>query len=272
MGCRPPDFRIYDDAMKPDPDKPLRESLPRQLFALIPCAGSGSRAGAAQPKQYQRLLGQAMIRHTLAAFRALPSPLAGLWVVVSPDDTGFAGACPDFNRANEVLLRQGGPTRASSVLNSLNAMLADSGGGQSGAVHPLDWILVHDAARCLIEPAQIQALISACRHDSVGGLLAQRLPDTLKCGGSGRVTATLDRSDKWLAQTPQMFRAGALAAALQSADQSVTDESSAMEAMGFSPRLVPGSVQNFKVTYPEDFAVAEAILAHRQRATAGVFA
>ncbi|MDB5890995.1 MAG: 2-C-methyl-D-erythritol 4-phosphate cytidylyltransferase [Polaromonas sp.] len=269
---RRPDFRIYDDLMTPDPAKPLRAPWQRQLFALIPCAGSGSRARTAQPKQYQRLLGDAMVMHTLAAFRALPSGLAGLWVVVSPDDTGFAHACPDFPRPHEVLLHAGGESRAVTVRNGLAAMLARGAAGEPGGADPLDWVLVHDAARCLVEPEQIEALVMACQGDPVGGLLAQPLPDTLKCGASGRVASTLDRSDKWLAQTPQMFRVGALAEALRLAGAGVTDESSAMEAMGFSPRLVPGNAQNFKVTYPEDFAMAEAILASRQRAAPRVFA
>lgn len=234
-----------------------------RLFALIPCAGNGSRAGTATPKQYQQLLGQTMVGHTLEAFRALGAPLAGLWVVISPDDMAFAKACPGFNRQNEVLLPAGGATRAVTVLNGLKAMLDASPGGMNVA-NPLDWVLVHDAARCLITPAQIMALVEACRDDDVGGLLAQQLPDTLKSGAGGRVLATIDRSDKWLAQTPQMFRIGALIAALQAAGDTVTDESSAMEARGLAPRLVSGSAQNFKVTYPQDFALAEAILASRK--------
>ncbi len=78
---------------------------------------------------------------------------------------------------------------------------------EAGAVAP-DWVLVHDAARCLVTPEQIDALIDACEDDAVGGLLALKLPDTLKAETDGRVSATLDRSDKWLAQTPQMFRIG----------------------------------------------------------------
>ena len=134
-----------------------------------------------------------------------------------------------------------------------------------------DWVLVHDAARCLITPVQINALIDACLPDEVGGLLALPLPDTLKSAGpTGRVAATIDRADKWLAQTPQMFRAGLLHDALEArAAQNfdgITDEASAIEAAGLRPLLVPGSAQNFKVTYPQDFALAEAIFwqrAHR---------
>ena len=106
----------------------------------------------------------------------------------------------------------------------------------------------------------VSDLVEACRDDPVGGLLAHRLADTLKAEQDGRVAATVARGDKWLAQTPQMFRIGALRQALQAVGEQVTDESSAMEAMGWQPRLVPGSARNFKVTYPEDFALAEALL------------
>ena len=154
----------------------------------------------------------------------------------------------------------GGETRRDSVYNGLVAAMA--------AVAADDWVLVHDAARCLVTPAQIDALIDACRDDAVGGLLALPLADTLKRAEDGRVAATLDRGDKWLAQTPQMFRIGPLAAALRLALQAdaaaITDEASAMEAAGLQPLLVRGSAQNFKVTYPEDFALAEAILRSRQ--------
>jgi 2-C-methyl-D-erythritol 4-phosphate cytidylyltransferase len=124
-----------------------------------------------------------------------------------------------------------------------------------------DWVLVHDAARCLIEPAQVEALIAACEHDAVGGLLAHRLPDTLKAATpDGRVAATLARADKWLAQTPQMFRLGLLCDALERAGEAVTDEAGAIEAMGLAPLLVDGSARNFKVTYTGDFELAEALL------------
>ena len=249
------DFRIYDEAMTTVATKP-------RFFALIPCAGNGSRAGSIVPKQYQLLAGRAMVWHTLQAFRALRSSLSGVWVLVSEKDDGFTSACPDFHPAHGVVLPKGGPTRAATVLNGLKALLAHT-------ALPTDWVLVHDAARCLITPAQITGLMTACQDDAVGGLLAQPLPDTLKSGAAGRVTATLDRDGKWLAQTPQMFRIGALIAALEgaiSSGHSVTDESSAMEVSGAQPLLVPGSAQNFKVTYPEDFALAEAILLARSAA------
>lgn len=155
----------------------------------------------------------------------------------------------------------GGDSRASSVCNGLQALLALG-------VAADDWVLVHDAARCLVTPQQINALLDACWSDPVGGLLALPLPDTLKVGVDGRVAATLERSDKWLAQTPQMFRVGALHAALLAAAArgfaGVTDEASAMEMAGQRPLLVPGSGHNFKITYASDFALAEALLRSRQ--------
>jgi 2-C-methyl-D-erythritol 4-phosphate cytidylyltransferase len=133
--------------------------------------------------------------------------------------------------------------------------------------HTQDWVLVHDAARCLITPAQINQVMDACLDDDVGGLMALKLPDTLKQEAAGRVSATVDRADKWLAQTPQMFRIGALLQALEQAGDEVTDEASAMEMQGLAPKLIPGSAQNFKVTYPEDFALAQALILSRKTAT-----
>ena len=191
-----------------------------------------------------------MVLHTLAAFAAV-ARLHQTWVVVAAGDTFF-----DTQAAAVRVAHCGGATRAQSVLNGLGALQAQGAAAS-------DWVLVHDAARCLVTPAQIDALIDACQHDPVGGLLALPLPDTLKQAQAERVAQTVDRRDKWLAQTPQMFRLGALQQALASAGDAVTDESSAMEALGLAPRLVAGSAQNFKVTYPEDFALAEAVLRAR---------
>jgi len=198
--------------------------------------------------------GQPLVVHTLQAFAAV-TRLCRVLVVVAPGD--------DFlpvESARVEVADCGGTSRAASVFNGVNHLLA------RGA-WPHDWVLVHDAARCLVTPDQIDALIDACQHDAVGGLLAQPLADTLKSETDGRVAATVDRGDKWLAQTPQMFRLGALQAALADAARhgfaGITDEASAIEATGQRPLLVPGSAQNFKVTYPDDFALADAILRSR---------
>ena len=225
-----------------------------RCHALVPCAGSGSRAGTAQPKQYQPLAGRPLVQHTLAALGAV-ARIDRLLVVVAPGDGTLRQPGARWQLAD-----CGGATRAESVCNGLDHLLA------SGAA-PRDWVLVHDAARCLLTPALVDALIDACLPDAVGGLLALPLPDTLKRAQDGRVAATVERADKWLAQTPQMFRIGALRAALAphaaSGFAGITDEASAMEAAGQRPLLVRGSAQNVKITYPEDFALAQAVLQAR---------
>ena len=236
----------------PTPHSTPAQSDSARFWALIPCAGFGARSGAEVPKQYHPIAGQPMVMHTIAAF-AKVSRLAGTLVVVSEGDSFF-----DKRVATVLVASCGGPTRAASVFNGLSALL------ERGASRN-DWVLVHDAARCLIEAKQIDALIDVCATDKVGGLLALKLPDTLKSEIGGRVAATVARADKWLAQTPQMFRIGDLQQALLAAGDKVTDDASAMEVMGHAPLLVEGSAQNFKVTYPQDFAMAEALLLARHK-------
>ena len=222
-----------------------------RYFALIPCAGLGSRAGTAGPKQYERVAGQPMVWHTLSAFAGVKR-IARTLVVVAPGD-GFFERNPT---TSALVVPVGGPTRAATVTNGLRELR------RAGAVDN-DWVLVHDAARCLVTPRLIDRLIDACASDEVGGLLAHPLADTLKIGEGGRVAGTINRSDKWQAQTPQRFRLGMLRHALEGASEQITDESSAMEAMGLKPMLVEAGGHNFKVTYPEDFAMAEAVLRGR---------
>ena len=225
---------------------------PARLYALGPCAGVGGRAGASGPKQYAPLAGRSLVAHTLAAL-AQVARLRATLVVLSPTDAQFERHAPQF--AGWVS-RRGGARRAQTVANGLDELAA------RGA-RPNDWVLVHDAARCLVRPEWIDALIDACLDDLVGGLLALPLADTLKAERDGRVTATIDRRGKWQAQTPQMFRLGALREALAHAGAAVTDESSAMEALGYAPKLVPGSIENLKITYPADFDLAERLLRTR---------
>ena len=206
------------------------------------------------------MAGQPLVLHTLAAFAAVPR-LCGTLVAVAPGDRFLQAHRP--TEASFFVVDCGGANRADSVLGGLDALL------ERGA-QDSDWVLVHDAARCLVTPAQIDALIDACLGDSVGGLLAHKLTDTLKTASAGpggvRVVSTLDRSDKWLAQTPQMFRIGMLREALNRfGGAGATDEASAIEAMGLHPRLVAGSALNFKVTYIEDFSLTEAVLLQRMQ-------
>ncbi|MFN9709310.1 MAG: 2-C-methyl-D-erythritol 4-phosphate cytidylyltransferase [Burkholderiales bacterium] len=230
-------------------------SRPR-YFALVPCAGKGERSGSAGPKQYVALAGQAMVAYPLQALSTAQG-IDQLLVVLHPDDVLFESHVPDFSGW---IGRVGGATRAHSVLNGLGLLI------QRGAL-PEDWVLVHDAARCLLQPSWVDRLIQACQDDPVGGLLALPVTDTLKQAHEGRVFAGLDRANKWQAQTPQMFRLGLLQQALEQAlahdAANITDESSAMERAGYSPLLVPGSPENLKVTYPSDFKLVEKLLQWR---------
>ncbi len=222
------------------------------LIALVPAAGVGARAGGDRPKQYRLLKGQPMLRLAVQALLADPR-IAQVRVAVSQGDGWVADALAGLPRT--VWRPCGGPTRADTVA----AALSDSGAVDS------DWVLVHDAARPGLPAQALARLIDDCLQDPVGGLLALPVPDTVKQAvvqADGRETAvrTVDRDGLWLAQTPQMFRAGMLRDALKTAlaaSAPVTDEASAMEAAGRMPRLVRGHARNFKVTWPDDFDLME---------------
>lgn len=234
-------------------------SAPR-YYALLPCAGVGSRSGAALPKQYVEIAGKPMVAHTLAAL-AQVARLAASLVVLAPDDDRFEVLVPAFEGERGWVCRRGGATRADTVAGGLDELLA------RGA-RPDDWVLVHDAARCLVRPEWVDRLIDACLNDAVGGLLALPVADTLKRAEGGRVAETLPRADKWAAQTPQMFRIGMLREALAKAGSAMTDDASAIEAIGLAPLLVEGDAGNLKVTWPSDFTLAERVLAARPKGNA----
>ena len=228
------------------------------VFSLIPAAGSGSRFAGGQPKQYARIAGKAMLWHAVRAV-CVP-PVESVFVVLTPGDESFAAQDWNAFGGKVQALYCGGETRRDSVYNGLVAVM--------NTVEPDDWILVHDAARPCLPRRDLDSLLRECEADAVGGLLALPVAETVKKAakdeaGVQRIAATEDRAQLWLAQTPQMFRAGLLAQALRSAKGQVTDEASAIEQMGLKPRLVTGSRENLKVTFPEDLAIAEAFLARR---------
>src|SRR3954469_15533540 len=207
------------------------------------------------PKQYVALAGKPMLWHSV---RALSVPqVSAVFVVLAPGDAQFARH--DWSAFEGKLhpLYCGGATRRDSVLNGLMNV--------RGEVDADDWMLVHDAARPCVPAADLRRLMEEGAADAIGAILALPVADTVKTAakdeaGVQRIAATQDRSQLWLAQTPQMFRTGLLAQALSQA-AGATDEASAVEKMGLKPRLVLGSRQNLKITYPEDVAIAEAILA-----------
>ena len=227
----------------------IYNSLMSEFFALIPAAGSGSRMGHGLPKQYLMLAGQPMIFHSIATLCAAPE-IGAVFVVLAPDDNYWRGY--DWSRFGDKLqpLFCGGEARAESVMNGLMA----------AELAPDDWVLVHDAARPCLSGEQLARLIAELRDDEVGGLLAVPVADTLKrADDAGRVASTECREGLWQAQTPQMFRAGLLLHALKTMPN-VTDDASAIEALGLHPKLVESESRNFKVTYPEDLKLAELLL------------
>jgi 2-C-methyl-D-erythritol 4-phosphate cytidylyltransferase len=247
---RPPAAAVgYHHALETATHKIVCRMSPPRHFALIPAAGIGARMGGACPKQYLPIAGKPMLLHVLDIFAAA-ARIAHVFVVVSPEDgyiRDLMAAAPQLADRVSVLF-DGGATRRESVLNGLRAMRPQTGDD--------DWVLVHDAARPGLSPELIDRLIDSLRDDAVGGLLALPVVDTLKrADADGRAEATVPREDLWAAQTPQMFRYALLRQALEQAGE-VTDEASAIEALGFKPRLVEGSPRNFKVTLPHDLALA----------------
>ena len=220
-----------------------------ECYALVPAAGTGSRMASELPKQYMVVAGRPLIYHALAILCACPD-ISTVFVVLAPDDKHWHGH--DWSRLGDKLqpLFCGGAKRAESVLNGLMA----------AELEPDDWVLVHDAARPCLSTSLLQRLIVELREDKVGGLLAVPVTDTLKRDDAGqRVAVTENRNGLWQAQTPQMFRTGLLLQALR-ASSNVTDDASAVEALGLSPKLVCSDATNFKVTYSQDIKLAELLL------------
>jgi 2-C-methyl-D-erythritol 4-phosphate cytidylyltransferase len=231
--------------------------------ALIPAAGVGARMAAGNPKQYLPIGSKLMLRHTVDAF--LSSPLiAHTYVVVSSDDPFIDGVLPDASEegARVTVLRCGGATRMESIRNGLRTL--------HGTLNQNDWVLVHDAARPGLDAELIERLIVETGEHPVGGLLALPVVDTVKRRVQSDLedeVTTVPRDSLWLAQTPQMFRYQLLGRALDAATDpsAITDDASAVEALGLAPKLVEGHPRNLKVTLPSDIRIAEMYLAAAAR-------
>ena len=231
---------------------------PRTWF-VVPAAGASRRVGGSIPKQYLELCGRTVLEHTLRTLLDGPGISGG--IVALGEGDPFWTAIPAALRAR-VRTTTGGRERCHSVLAGLQALDANDD----------DWVLVHDAARPCLDPADLARLMDACRADPVGGLLALPVADTLKrAGEDGRVAATVPRERLWRAQTPQMFRHGLLLRALTSAieaGETPSDEAAAIERAGSKPLLVEGSPFNIKITQAADLEFAAAVLASRGEGSA----
>ncbi|MCB5359669.1 2-C-methyl-D-erythritol 4-phosphate cytidylyltransferase [Vibrio lentus] len=227
----------------------------QSVIAVVPAAGVGSRMKADRPKQYLQIHGKTILEHTVE--KLLSHPQVSKIVVAVSDDDPYYPELP-LNLNPKVIRVSGGTERADSVLSALDYIAQQQ---------LSDWVMVHDAARPCIQLSDIDKLISGAMTHDVGAILAAPVRDTMKRGAQGQIEHTVDRVDLWHALTPQMFRSKPLRKVLSEALQqgvSITDEASAFEWKGLSPALIAGRSDNFKITQPEDLALAEFYLSQNK--------
>lgn len=225
------------------------------IHALIVAAGKGSRFGSQLPKQYTPILGKTILEQSVLALSASKYIDAVNLVIARDDSTAEHLA---FNVPMAFV--EGGAERWQSVQAGVDAIF-DKGG------HNDDLILIHDAARPCIRTEHINAVIETAKSEPYGAILGVPVADTLKrVDENHQIETTIDRSQLWQAQTPQVFKAGVLRDVLNEvAAQSlmITDEASAFELMGYPIAMVQGNNQNIKLTYADDLSLIEAILSSR---------
>lgn len=237
----------------------------RRIWAVVPAAGVGRRMQSAIPKQYLPLDGRPVIEHTLKALLA-SDHIHGVVVALGEDDEYWDDVqIHTHNGENKPILRApGGKERANSVLNAIFVLLAETG-------DDLLWVMVHDAVRPCLRQEDIEKLVEQVGDDINGGILARPVRDTMKRQRSGSDTetsycidSTVDRTGLWHALTPQYFPARALFSAIESTletdPDAITDEASAMEHAGYTPRLIEGYEDNIKITHPDDLRLASLYL------------
>jgi 2-C-methyl-D-erythritol 4-phosphate cytidylyltransferase/2-C-methyl-D-erythritol 2,4-cyclodiphosphate synthase len=219
-------------------------------IALIVAAGQGLRAGGGLPKQFRPVAGKSILRRSVDAFLSHPA-ITQVQVVISPEHRELYDACVAGLNLPEPI--PGGASRQESVFAGLAAIV-----GRKPAT-----VLIHDAARALVDPGTITAVCAALeQHEAV--LPAIPVADTLKHIGTTHVRGTLPREEMALAQTPQGFHFEKIMSAHQHArGKAYTDDASIAEAAGLAVHVVPGTRSNFKLTTPEDFVIAEQMLLGR---------
>lgn len=225
------------------------------MWAVLVAAGRGRRMGGELPKQYLKVAGKTLLEHSLQLLDQA-ARVEGIMLVLSSNDENWNALNPEIRTPLHVV--SGGAERSDSVLAGLEALYT--------LCSDDDWVLVHDAARICLKPADIDAMESALLGHECGGLLAVPVRDTIKLAQGDAVVRTVERSQLWQAQTPQVFRYGLLASAMKTAranGESVTDEAMAMELAGHRPKLLEGRSYNIKITVPEDIQLAEYILSRQ---------
>lgn len=219
------------------------------VIAILVAAGQGSRFGAAMPKQYLPLLGRPVLRHAAEALLREGGVAAILPVTPPGEEAALAAMLEGLPLRPAVA---GGATRQESVRRALEALAAD----------PPDFVLVHDAARPVIPPGTVPALLAALAIHP-GAIPGVPVADTLKRGADGLIAATIPRAGLFRAQTPQAFRFAPLLAAHRAAGMEATDDAQLLEAAGLPVALLAGQDSNVKITWPEDLARMEAAMLAR---------
>lgn len=221
-----------------------------KYFLVVPASGIGQRMNSKIPKQYLKLENGLSILDQCLESTLSSEFISGFIVALDKKDKLFKSS---VFAAHEKLISivNGGKERFHSVQSALSEL--------SQIAKPDDWVLVHDAVRPCIKKDDIHKLIKEVGDDKVGGILADKVVDTVKQKKSNGLVSTIDRKKLHLAQTPQMFRFGILKEAIEKAIKlniHVTDESEALECLGYSIRIVDGSSSNIKITTQEDLELA----------------
>jgi 2-C-methyl-D-erythritol 4-phosphate cytidylyltransferase len=226
-----------------------------RVAVILPAAGASTRFGGQVKKIFRPLAGQAVWERSLALFVDREDVVQVLLVVAASDRPTFEHALRRQAGRAPVALVEGGSERFESVANALAQVDAAA-----------DLVAIHDAARPLVPPERIDAVLAVARQTGAA-MLAIPVADTLKqADAAGRVVATVPRAGLWLAQTPQVFRVDWLRAAQAHRTRlgtAITDDAQLLEAAGHAVQLVPGCPTNLKITTPDDLRLAEAILRQR---------
>ena len=217
-----------------------------RFAAVIAAAGVGRRAGGDRPKQWRLLAGKPVLRWSAEGLAAAGAER----LVVAVAEGEEAAAAEALAGIDIVLIVRGGAERADSVKAGL-AALAES---------PPDAVLIHDAARPFVQPRHVAALLAALKTAD-GAVPVLTVADTLKRETEGGALSTLSRAGLYRVQTPQAFRYDKLAAGYAAWDQAEapTDDAGPVELAGGRVVAAPGDPMLMKLTYPEDFAMAEAL-------------
>lgn len=227
-----------------------------KLAALVLAAGRGERLGHRLPKAFVTLAGRTLLERSIETMEQA-SDVAWIQPVIGADDRAhYEGlALPASQKLQPPVI--GGEERQDSVAAGLAALPAD-----------VDWVAVHDAARCLVTPDEVSRVVAGA-NESGAALLAVPARDTIKRVVDGRVVETPSRSECWSAQTPQVFRRELLGEAIDKARTESfigTDDAQLVERMGVRVAVVAGSARNIKITVPEDLVAAEGWLAEGEGA------